>query len=312
MKPRIPWEAAPPWLREDRAEELLRTHRPAPSAEKEWRARLRALEVAKRDLDDGHVREKVAAEMAAMFLDRDRWLQQQDVAYRRYQTEDEAKALWCEMRAVDVRGMTTAQCGAKKICFLDGSPLPPRRQHWCSDECVERWMTNHEWSSASAEVLRRDDMTCQRCGYRSTYECQGTHLDAKGRILRDERPWPCPDHPHSGYRRAVASAAEPGVCGRDGEAWPCGAIVRASTDSLTGHWRVARPRGMEVNHKVPRAGRGYQQGCHHHLADLELLCHPCHVIVTTEQIRERKGIRVVPAASPSPAIWDDNDRMVGG
>lgn len=44
---------------------------------------------------------------------------------------------------------------------------------------------------------------------------------------------------------------------------------------------------LEVNHIVPREGQGYNAGCHHHLAGLETLCHPCHVGVTNEQRRNR-------------------------
>lgn len=39
----------------------------------------------------------------------------------------------------------------------------------------------------------------------------------------------------------------------------------------------------EVNHKVPRYGRGYGVGCHHHQSNLESLCHYHHVKVTRAQ-----------------------------
>jgi len=44
---------------------------------------------------------------------------------------------------------------------------------------------------------------------------------------------------------------------------------------------------LEVNHIVPRNGAGYGRGCHHHLSNLETLCHPCHVQVTNAQRRDR-------------------------
>lgn len=40
---------------------------------------------------------------------------------------------------------------------------------------------------------------------------------------------------------------------------------------------------QEVNHLEPRRGRGYQNGCHHHQAGLEALCHACHLAVTSTQ-----------------------------
>lgn len=55
---------------------------------------------------------------------------------------------------------------------------------------------------------------------------------------------------------------------------------------------------LEVNHKRPRNGRGYHQGCHHHQVRLETLCHPCHVIETTRQGRERRAV----AASPPMSV----------
>ena len=61
--------------------------------------------------------------------------------------------------------------------------------------------------------------------------------------------------------------------------------------------RCGRRGEVEINHVVPRAGEGYEEGCHHHQTNLEPLCHPCHVAETTAQIRERKGLgpRVSPA-----------------
>jgi 5-methylcytosine-specific restriction endonuclease McrA len=44
---------------------------------------------------------------------------------------------------------------------------------------------------------------------------------------------------------------------------------------------------LEVNHIVPREGKGYGRGCHHHQDNLETLCRKCHVIETTKQRRSR-------------------------
>lgn len=54
---------------------------------------------------------------------------------------------------------------------------------------------------------------------------------------------------------------------------------------------------LEVNHIIPRNGKGYGTGCHHHLTNLEVLCHGCHVKVTKRQriarsrIKTRRGDR---------------------
>lgn len=44
---------------------------------------------------------------------------------------------------------------------------------------------------------------------------------------------------------------------------------------------------LEVNHVVPRVGKGYGFGCAHHQDNLEVLCHACHVKVTNRQRRAR-------------------------
>jgi 5-methylcytosine-specific restriction endonuclease McrA len=64
---------------------------------------------------------------------------------------------------------------------------------------------------------------------------------------------------------------------------------------------------LEVNHIEPRRGAGYQGGCHHHLSNLETLCHDCHVAVTGAQ--RRHGVAgparlVLPPVIPQPALLE--------
>lgn len=48
-------------------------------------------------------------------------------------------------------------------------------------------------------------------------------------------------------------------------------------------------RPLEVNHKIPRNGAGYDgPNCAHHLDKLETLCHAHHVIETNRQAKERR------------------------
>jgi len=68
---------------------------------------------------------------------------------------------------------------------------------------------------------------------------------------------------------------------------------------------------LEVNHKDPRKGAGYLNGCHHHLDGLETLCHACHVAETTRQLREWKYTdppkpkgRDRPSEAPSLPLWE--------
>lgn len=46
---------------------------------------------------------------------------------------------------------------------------------------------------------------------------------------------------------------------------------------------------LEVNHIVPREGRGYGFGCHNHQDNLETLCQPCHRAVTNAQATQRRA-----------------------
>ena len=47
---------------------------------------------------------------------------------------------------------------------------------------------------------------------------------------------------------------------------------------------------LEVNHIVPRNGRGMNAGCIHHLVNLETLCHAHHLVETRRQAVERRAI----------------------
>ncbi len=47
--------------------------------------------------------------------------------------------------------------------------------------------------------------------------------------------------------------------------------------------RTMFPVKLEVNHIIPREGKGYGQGCHNHQENLETLCHACHLQVTADQ-----------------------------
>lgn len=102
----------------------------------------------------------------------------------------------------------------------------------------------------------------------------------------------------------LASCAKP--LPRRRRRWCSDACANAYTDAIYGQhdWNLARHKAylrdqkcvtcgstekLEVNHIVPRNGAGYGRGCHHHLENLETLCHSCHVKVTNEQRRLRRA-----------------------
>ena len=59
--------------------------------------------------------------------------------------------------------MRTA-CGPKTGCHGCGGDIPRGRRVWCSNACALRVVTNHDWQSARAAVIKRDDHRCVICG----------------------------------------------------------------------------------------------------------------------------------------------------
>lgn len=65
--------------------------------------------------------------------------------------------------------------------------------------------------------------------------------------------------------------------------------------------RTAGGVAVQVNHIVPALGTHAALNCVHHQENLEVLCAPCHRLVTTEQARNRRRVppeSVVPAPAP--------------
>jgi 5-methylcytosine-specific restriction endonuclease McrA len=84
------------------------------------------------------------------------------------------------------------------------------------------------------------------------------------------------------WARGAAIHRDKGLCRS------CGTKPDSLSFKGTGGYAGAGTDGYEVNHIEPRVGKGYGPGCHHHLSNLETLCHTCHVAVTTAQRRSRK------------------------
>jgi HNH endonuclease len=91
-----------------------------------------------------------------------------------------------------------------------------------------------------------------------------------------------PRYPDRGEE--IPAWGSPGRAAYDAETSRISAVWRAEHDA----WKKECQRiGLEVNHIEPRYGRGYGNGCHNHLSNLETLCRACHVAVTKVQRAER-------------------------
>jgi hypothetical protein len=144
----------------------------------------------------------------------------------------------------------------------------PRFEQLMAD--LDRKKADLEAANRCAEFLphRAAPGACDRCG---------TQLTGRQRrwCSRDcEKEW-LRQH-HWDWARNAAKQRDGQQCVRDG---------------CTTTW------ALEVNHIEPRVGRGYGFGCHNHLANLETLCRPHHIEVTTQQRRQRQ---------PSPALVPSN------
>lgn len=138
------------------------------------------------------------------------------------------------------------------VCNRCGIVLTGRRTKWCSNECESVVRGEHDWSVARRLAVERDGGRCVRCG-------------GDGSEQRPKR-WYTVERPQAESLFGVR-------------------IGWRETISVPGH----KLPWLEVNHIDPRVGRGYLWGCHNHLANLETLCHGCHVVETKRQAAQRRG-----------------------
>jgi HNH endonuclease len=143
--------------------------------------------------------------------------------------------------------------GDSDRCRWDNGLLTGRQTAWCSSRCSDLFWTNHTWSSARAAALARGGWTCALCH-------RGQALDGVVRWLlpsvgpAERRMFPV-EHPD------IAAA------------W----------------WDYTMPR-LEVDHILPVWGQR-DNGCQHHLENLRVLCHDCHVAETARWRAIRRAMR---------------------
>ena len=76
-------------------------------------------------------------------------------------------------------GCTLARPAGPGTCDWDGKPLQGRQRRWCSRACADAAFDNHSWTYAREAALRRDQRTCQRCGYHPPPEPRMSEFPAR-------------------------------------------------------------------------------------------------------------------------------------
>lgn len=189
-------------------------------------------------------------------------------------------------------------------CLWCGGPLAGRRMIWCSDPCWQNHYGNHRWNSASARRLLADGGRCVRCGDRAgaSRTCEGPEaraaMEAYEVALR-------------AYERAARLAgpfgevpAYPEYPRRRRQGW------RECWDPDCKSFHALAQGRLQIDHRVPREGRGYGDGCHHHQDNLQTLCVPCHAVkgvvwrAVQEALRRAAAVAIGPGEVPEELrLW---------
>lgn len=139
-------------------------------------------------------------------------------------------------------------------CVWCGAELTGRKQHWCSQECVDQYRSMSDWTLIRRHVERRDHGVCALCGC-DTFKVQ--------RVVR----W--------AIRISYGSAR----------------VYRLHHDGVD---EVLRDLGFDTHgdslwhadHIVPRV-----EGGTHELENIRTLCHPCHKAETAALAARRAQAR---------------------
>lgn len=149
-------------------------------------------------------------------------------------------------------------------CFRCGKALPPRRRIWCSTACMDWWHSNHRYTVARRLALARSEVF-------AIPRCREIH----GRSTKSRL------HRHSlGY-----------ACAH------CGGLFPARQSRA----RKEQGPAVQVNHIIQALGLHGSLDCVHHQENLEVLCEPCHRLVTNAQARGRRRVPVEPGPGAPPA-----------
>lgn len=141
--------------------------------------------------------------------------------------------------------------------------MPPAKSglhFYCSARCRNEYDRNHYWSTAREYVVQEASRLAGGTGrYFRCARCQQDVPTMYAVLTVFDEAWPP---------------------GRGTDVAPINDYLRIRARNIVVN---TVPRAPEVNHIHPVNGLRRTWGCEHHLANLEALCHGCHLIVTAEQ-----------------------------
>lgn len=163
----------------------------------------------------------------------------------------------CDLEALGLVTPSTRGPNGRRLCCWCGREVAPRRQTWCSNDCVEDYRMHHEWGYIRERVRKRDGAVCWSCGVNAEEAA---------------RWW---ERIHKAYKRLRLYRLE----GRYAEPWRGGPVIDAKRRVGWPDWRRDH---WEADHIHARADGGTD-----HPDNLRTLCVPCHKARTKRQQHER-------------------------
>lgn len=190
--------------------------------------------------------------------------------------------------------------GQRGRCSWCGTTdLPKGRSSWCSQECVDEYLSRSSGDHIRRKVYDRDKGICAICGcdadaeYRAWVDQRKEAARLADRLIHQSR-WNI--NPDSGkFRDSSFPPADETKQFR-------GYVLEKYAP---GKWTKGRTTGWDADHIVPVVEGGGE--CD--LSNYRTLCHPCHKAVTAELAARRAEARRAEKRRASGDLFEANDEM---
>lgn len=167
------------------------------------------------------------------------------------------------------------------LCRICGRTVDDGRMKYCSDYCknlANAVMAMLNWSTVRRRIIKRDDETCQACGFNYT-RVRRARKQIRERI--DEQLPERPEHP------SMLDLGRGDVSDEEIEAhrdtWKDWVDTQEQLQDRYNIAVVGTDRGLEVDHKTPisEGGHPFDPG------NLQTLCEQCHEEKTAHEAASR-------------------------